>query len=345
MQTTTDRTAPLSYPQCAQSTRACLREAGRASHTGAGFIDFAVRCSKPVGFILQERAKLAPTGIVDRFGHTGFAQLCAGNVTDYNQLCPVGNGRGGLMRPVLATVGHLGMDSLDALVLVSTLGDSKRLFVLARQILSGVRLINIRARDLVLQPQVNPDLSLSERDASVVNLTLEVDVPMATGILREAPSLHGAIDGTRAPESETPSQIPDTVLSNLQKSRLEGYPAERTLSTPPVQPDFLRLTSAFGVLLTDGADRLAVQAKFLPSPSRQGDQVEGRQHVFIPTPGQQRDFVAVVPHEVAGVPQLLQVLPAGAVFDPIPVGQHATGHGGFLAPRCISLSFQLPLPF
>lgn len=65
MYTTTGRTAPYSYAECAQSTRAASCETVCASHTRPRFVDFAVQHSKPVGFILQERAKLAPTGMLE----------------------------------------------------------------------------------------------------------------------------------------------------------------------------------------------------------------------------------------------------------------------------------------
>jgi hypothetical protein len=96
MHHTTRRTLPYSYPQCAQSTRASARTAHRASHTGVGFVDFAVDHAQPFGLVFQACAKLAPARIIDGLGHGGFGELGTGDVADGYQACTLDNGRGGL---------------------------------------------------------------------------------------------------------------------------------------------------------------------------------------------------------------------------------------------------------
>ena len=75
-------TRPHSYAECAQSTRAAACEAVRARHTRPGCIDCAVRHSKPTGFVRQECAQLAPSGIVDGWRHARLTQLGAGHIAD-----------------------------------------------------------------------------------------------------------------------------------------------------------------------------------------------------------------------------------------------------------------------
>ena len=65
------RTRPYSYAQRPQSTRAGSVEAARASNAGPGFVDFAVGRSKPHGFVVQERAKLTPPGVIHGSRHGG----------------------------------------------------------------------------------------------------------------------------------------------------------------------------------------------------------------------------------------------------------------------------------
>jgi hypothetical protein len=117
----TRRTAPYSYPEGTQSTRACPCETGRASNRRAIFIDFAVVHAKPHGFVLQACAKLAPSGIVDGFRQTSLTQLGPGDIADHKQLRPVDNSCCGLVRPVLPTVGNLGVYSLHTLLFMGTL--------------------------------------------------------------------------------------------------------------------------------------------------------------------------------------------------------------------------------
>ena len=122
MLSTTVDTRPYSYPQCAQSTRPGPCETGRASHTGAGFVDFAVGHAKPVGFVLQACAKLAPAGIMYRLGHTSFGQFGTRDVSHDDQTCSIDYRCRGLVRPVFARIFDAGMDGLDALLFVGTLG-------------------------------------------------------------------------------------------------------------------------------------------------------------------------------------------------------------------------------
>lgn len=261
MQRTTSGTYPLSYAECPQSTRTSPLQAIRASHTRPRFVDFAVDHAQPHGFIFQACAKVAPTGIVHRFGHAGFGELWTGNIADYYPRSPVDYRCGGLVRPILTTVGNLGMDSFDALGFVGTLGLSKIVFVLPRQVFSGVRLLSITTPELMRQPQVNANLGIAQRDAAILNLTLEVDVPAATSILCEAPGFRCALHGTRGPETDTALEVLETVTAYLQEARFERYPTQRPFPRTPFQPTLMTCLALRDILPAYLGNGIAVQSK------------------------------------------------------------------------------------
>ncbi len=113
-------TRPCSDVEATQSTRAAACEAVRARDTRPGFIDFAVGHAKPYGFVGKHGAKLAPSGIVDGFRHTGLTEFGTGDIAHDNQAGPLDNGRGDFMRPILAGVSDTSMDGGDAALLMGT---------------------------------------------------------------------------------------------------------------------------------------------------------------------------------------------------------------------------------
>src|SRR6516165_5330883 len=337
MHNPTGATAPFSYPQLTQSTRPCPCKAGRASQTGAGFVDFAISHAKPVGFVSKHGAKLTPSRVQRGFGHKGFDHLRTGHIADHNQPGTVDNGRRGFMCPVCAGVGNTRMDGLDALLLVGTLRQGQGMLMRSRHILSGVRRRLIRARPLVLQAQINPDLARSQRDPWRLNLALNVYIPAAPCILGKAPSLGRALDGTRCPEPIAPLAIGEALAVELEKPEFEGHPAERPLAAPPLQAAFLGCKAFGNILPADFADRIAMQAQFPTGASREVDQVHRCQDALVTAQRQHADVIAEVPHGIAGPRQPLQVLAFGGVLHAVFERQHATRHGVALAPQYIAL--------
>src|SRR5262245_19758539 len=116
------RTTPYSYPEVTQSTRSCECITGRASDRRAIFRGFAVEHTQPFGLVFQACANEAPARIVHGLGHEGFGKLGTGNVAHRDQRCTGDNLRGDFMGPVFATVGNLGMNGFDALLLSRPLG-------------------------------------------------------------------------------------------------------------------------------------------------------------------------------------------------------------------------------
>src|SRR5262249_34550161 len=229
------RAHPHSYPQGAQSTRASASTAHRASHTGVAFGNFAVVHAQPFGLIFQACAKLAPSSIIDGFGHTSLSKFVTRDIAHSDQPSALHNCCGGFVCPIFAAIGNLGMDGFDAALLVGTLRQSQSVFMHLSQILSGVRFIHVCTPELIGEPQVNANLDIPSRYARVFNFALEIDVPATTGILCEAPSLRHTMNRTREPKAEAALQIFDAVALDLEKARLEGYPSQRPLPRTPLQ--------------------------------------------------------------------------------------------------------------
>src|SRR5207253_2270558 len=103
--------------------------------------------------------------------------------------------------PVGAGMGNLGLDGLDALLLVRSLGHGKGLCIPTCEI--GATIDDaIGAGDLRRQPQVNPEVKMPRWFLGINNLALEVDMPPATSILAETARFHDAPNGAREPQAE-----------------------------------------------------------------------------------------------------------------------------------------------
>ena len=74
----------------------------------------------------------------------------------------------------------------------------------ADAVIEAVWRVHIATPELIGQSQVNADFRIPSENAGLFDLALEVDVPPATGILREAAGFDGAVDGARLPETAVP---------------------------------------------------------------------------------------------------------------------------------------------
>lgn len=337
---TTDTTRPHSYAELPQSTGASKTITDPASTARPEFADLHVRHAKPGGFVSQACPGDAPRGIVGRFGKRGFGKFRAGDIAHGNQCGTLHNLCCGLVCPVFATVGDFCVYCLDALRLSGSLCHRQGIFMRAREIISGERLRQMCTGNLVSESQVNTDLRIPNRHTRVFNLTLEVDVPPTSGILRKATSLHYSLNRTREPKAETSLQIFDRVALDLQKPCLKRYPSKRVFATAPLQPALLKLDASCDVLPAYLADGIGVQTQLHARASAQVDQFKYRQPVLVSAQYQHGDFITKVPHGIHGPAKSDQMLAACAVFDPVLKGQHTNWHGGSLALRCTSLSCQ-----
>jgi hypothetical protein len=244
---------PYSYPQCAQSTRACPCETSRASHTGAGFVDFAVRHAKPIGFIGKHGAKLAPSRIERRLSHGCFDHLGTRNIADKEALGTVNNRCRGLVSPILTGIRDACVNGLDTFLLVSALCQSQRFLMLPRQIIAGTWCSHIRAGELVLESKVNANVSRTKRHARTLNLALEVDVPVSTRVLGKTPCLDGTTHWPRLPEAQILTFVRHLTSTKADTAAFERYPPQRALLAAPFELDLVSNALTSGVFLTDFA--------------------------------------------------------------------------------------------
>ena len=268
MRDTAGATRPHSYPQRPQSTRACPVETDRASDAGEQSTDWDTDTSKPDDFVCQLVPAHAPASIVGRFGKARLGELDAGHVPHGHEAGTPGNGRGDLVRPVFASVVNPGMQGLDALLFAGPLCQSQFGFVLACQVGTAVDPA-IRAGDLLRQAQVNADLRIAKRFSAIFNLTLEVEVPAATGILAEAPGFQRPFNGARQPQAKDPATEANGVPLNADRLIGERYPSQRALAAAPGQTAFAELPPTGGVFHADTLDGLRRQPKIMRGAFRQ----------------------------------------------------------------------------
>lgn len=316
MQSATHATAPLSHVQVTQSAWSRLGETGRASHRGPGFIDIAVFDTKPHGFIRKHRAKLAPSGIKHGLRHTGFGKFGGRNIAHGNQTGTAHKSCRGFVCPILPAVGDLGMDGGNTPFLVGTLCRRQGVFMDFRQVLSGV-FDTIRAGNLVLQSEVNPDLGSPQRCAWIVNLTLQVHVPVSLGILSKASRFDSPLDRSRQPEAEASPLVRDRVTLDTDTASFKRNPPQRAFLTAPLQANLFAVFPLADVFLADFAEGIGMQAQVMASTSREIDQLEGRDEALLTPPDQHSGFITEVEHVVDCMSQTQEMRACSTVFDPV----------------------------
>ena len=321
MRHTTRATDPFSYPQRTQSTRSGPRETGRASHAGELFAHWDAGTSKPNGFVVQLVPDHTPASIIRRFGKACFGQLDTGHVTHGDQFRAAGNSGRDLMRPVLPGVLNLRLHGGGAFLFPGTLRHGQCGFMVARQVLTAVDHA-IRTRNLLRQAQVNAYFRMAQRVRAVCNRALQVDVPTATGVLREAPGFDRACHWTRQPQAEGAPKIHHSIADEFNGTDLERHPTQRALATAPFQTMLAMPRAGFRILQTDFVDRIAMQPKFLPNSSTQSGKIKARQPFAITPPGKQRHPVAVVPDGVHGPRHAQKICAVLTIFDAVLVGDN-----------------------
>jgi hypothetical protein len=164
--------------------------------------------------------------------------------------------------PVLADIGHLGLDRFDALFLASALGHGEGIFMLTGEIFTGIDHA-IRTGKLVGQSQVNAEVDLSNGFCSVSNRALEIDVPATARVLGEAARLDRAFDRPRQPQPKPLATVRDRVALELDIRSFKRYPPTRAFATTPLELDLLKLTSLGDILRTDLLKGVALLEQWL----------------------------------------------------------------------------------
>ena len=262
MRDTTRATRPFSYQQVTQSTRTRPLKTNRASHRAERFTDWDAGTSKPNGFVGQLMSAYAPARIIGRFGQAGFGELDARHVTHGDEPRTPGNGRRDFVRPVLAGVLDLGVQGRDAAFFAGTPSQGQSVLIGASQVIPAVH-DPIRAGNLVAQSEVNADLGLPKRFATVGNLAVQVNIPAATAILREATRFDLACDFAREPEMEKATAVFHGVANQTNAAHLEGYPTKRAFMATPGQARFAALATPGSVLLANSVNGLGMKVECL----------------------------------------------------------------------------------
>jgi len=145
----------------------------------------------------------APACIIGRFGHVGFGHLGAGHIAHRDEIGTPNNFGGAFVRPVLANVLDFGVNRLDAVGFSGPLRQGQLVFVLPGEVVPALRFVSIGAGDLIGDTEVDTDAMHAEPELRFVfDFALKVDVPAASGVLREAAGFDLAEGLTREPKTE-----------------------------------------------------------------------------------------------------------------------------------------------
>lgn len=274
MRDTTVRTRPPSYPQRSNATRTCLLETSRARDAGEHFADWHADTSKPNGFVVQLMSDHMPACIVGRFSHAGLGEFRTGHIADSNTIGTPDNLGRDLVRPVLTGVFDLGVDGFDALFFARPLRHRQLIFVVAREVFPAVRLVHVRAGNLIFQAKVDPHRIQAKFQLRFVHHgALKIDVPASPVVLAEAAFFDCAFDLSRQPQAKEATGISDGITDELDAVGFERYPAQGTLAAAPPQTALAELLTLLCIFRTDTLNGMGMQTEFSGTASREFVQV------------------------------------------------------------------------
>lgn len=319
MPSTTATTAPGSYYEALSTLWAAARTACGTDLRGKSLINLDVLTPVPDGFVAKVRSKLRPAGIEHGFGQAGSGQSVRIDIADADAPVLAHEPCGQLVQKMLAAVRDLRMDGSRAWLTCSTLCDGERLFVLAVDAW-GLDLLTGGERDQGLETDVDADLPGPVLPV-FGDLDLQIQIPAAAGILREAAAEDLPLDGTAEPEPvPPPNEDHRIVLQSNGPRRLEGDPPQR-LSTSPSRPLAAGIPGE-SELLADRLHGIRVQAEELAAAVSEIDQIEARGPALVVPPSGVVNLAAIVPDPIH-FPSLSAKMPTGGrILDPVPVRKH-----------------------
>lgn len=197
-----------------------------------------------------------------------------------------------LVRPVLTGILDLGVDRLDPILFACSLRHGQLVFIVAREVFPTVRLVHVRAGNLIFQAKVDTHRIQAEFQLRFVfDFALQVDVPAAPVVLGKAALFDVAESHAREPQAKETPAVPDAVADELDAIRLERYPAQRTLAATPGQTTLAELLALFRKLRTDALDGMGLQTEFSAASSRKLMQIVSRQPLVVSSKGKHGNFV------------------------------------------------------
>lgn len=317
-------TRPVPHSKRAHTFRAAIgyAPAARTRLGSPSFVGFDVLSVVPSGFVSKLTTQYRPTGVVHRLCHPCLGQAGRTDVSDNDQRVLPSYLGGPLMEVMTPGVGYLGVDSLDAALVVGSLCDSELFFVLP-VVLQGREFAPITASGDGLEAKVDTDLAVSSR-LVLFNLALESDVPAPPCILGEASGLKLTCQFAVFPEPEVLLEVDGFVAPYPDRARDEGNPAQsapRTTTGAEARAPS-KLVSRSYELAADGLHRVRVQAQLGGASSAQADEIVGSRPSDV-HPALAAllclalHIAAVVPNEVHSLRVAVEVLAGGGVFDAV----------------------------
>jgi hypothetical protein len=331
MPSTTATTDPLSHYEVLSTFWAAARTACGTDLRGQSLVNLDVLGPVPHGFVVELGSKLRPAGIEHGLGQAGSGQSTGIDIADADAPVLPDQSHRQPMQEMPATVRDLGVDGSHAGFVPGTLRDRECPLVFAVE----PRCLDLFAcgqRRQGFQPEVDTDLA-SPVLPVFGDLELQIEVPAAAGILREAATADFLLDRTAEPEPVPASKEDYAIPIHTNRTRrLEGDPAQGFSASPsrPLAVDVARIRE----LLANRLHGIRVHAQELTATGGELDQIEARGPVLVVPASGFLDLPAVVPDAVHR-PSLSQQMPTGGrILDPVSIGHH---HGNIVLARCYKL--------
>ena len=320
---------PASYSKRAHTFRTTdgNTPAARARLGSPSFVSFDVASVVPSGLIRKLATECRPSRVEHGFCHPCLSELCRIHIADDDQFVFTNKPRGLFVKVMATRVGDLGMDRVDAPLVMGALRHGE-LRLVSPIVLQGGNGVAVAARRERLKPKINSDLTITSRKI-VIDLALESDIPAPPSVLREAAALDGTADVARAPEVEGALHIGDASAVDLHGAIDKRNPAESTLraAAGAKTRTMLVLVARNHELAADGLHGVGMQSKLATGPGAEFDKIEcarpARLSASLPTGLRLAlDLAAIVPNLITSPRMAVQVLPDRGVLYAIFEREH-----------------------
>ena len=205
-----------------------------------------------IAFVLQHGSHRAPARIHHALGVRTLGKRLRIHITHTDHGVPGGQLRCELVQEVLSSVGDLGVDGFDPMLLPRTLRCGQRRLQVAVEAL-GLYLVAIAQHSQVFQPQVDADRGALRCDPRrALHVDRDIEVPTPARVFAEAARTQFVLTQAPAvPHREPLAGVIDLAVCVLDGADLEGQPSQRAahaLALAPRQAHPLVLAPAPGVL-------------------------------------------------------------------------------------------------
>ena len=193
------RTHPLSYSEVCDTFGAAGCTAARTHLGGEALINLNVLGPVPYGFVAELGSKLRPAGIQDGLSQARSGKSGGVDVTDADARILAHEPCRELVQEVSTAIGDLGVKSPYAALVRRALCDGELLGV-SREVSRVIDLLSCGNAHQMLKTQVDSDFP-GATVSTLGDFDLEIQIPTATRILREAAAANLAIEASAEPQS------------------------------------------------------------------------------------------------------------------------------------------------